>query len=204
MAKEKGKKGVPNKHLNARIAYLNQAAEYLTRNAQAQKHASISNGTGTKSAPGELNSTAPEVTAADAPQTANPQVTAGTLSGGLPNLLSSHLRIIAQKAQIRLPPELKHSICKTCSAPLLEGLTSIKTLENLSRYGKKSWADVVVVDCVACGTCKRFPVGAKRQGRKEKRAEKGVVVESRKEGDAVAGSATEEGIVDVEEHPEKA
>lgn len=170
MAKEKVKKGVPNKHLHARIAFLHQAAEHLARTAEAQKVASIDADSGNEST---YNASQPSTIFPDPdPITASPTTTTKPKplshhpSTGLPTLLSSHLKTIAQKAQIRLAPDLKHSICKTCSAPLLEDLTSVKFVENSSRGGRKPWANVVVVECVGCGTRKRFPVGAKRQVRK--------------------------------------
>jgi hypothetical protein len=36
----------------------------------------------------------------------------------------------------------------------------------LSKNGRKPWAEVAIITCIACGACKRFPVGAKRQKRK--------------------------------------
>lgn len=53
--------------------------------------------------------------------------------------------------------------------PLIEGHTSKKTVENLSKGGRKPLADILVLECKACGATKRWPVGAKRQDRKTKR-----------------------------------
>jgi len=75
----------------------------------------------------------------------------------------SHLRTVSLKSQIRLASDLKHSICKRCDIPLMPGSTSTSYIENKSRGGQKAWADVQVVICVACGTAKRHPIGAKRQ-----------------------------------------
>lgn len=74
------------------------------------------------------------------------------------------------KSQIRLSQDVKHSICKRCSAILIPGSTSSSKVENLSRGGKKPWADVLVIECNVCSAQKRFPVGAKRQPRKNLRA----------------------------------
>lgn len=90
-------------------------------------------------------------------------------TGGLPLHLANHIRQVAQKAIIRLPPDIKHSICKRCNAVLVDGLTSSKRTENLSKGGKKPWADVLVIECGACGAAKRFPVGAPRQEKKAER-----------------------------------
>jgi hypothetical protein len=42
---------------------------------------------------------------------------------------------------------------------LVPGASCTTRLENRSRGGKKSWADVLVVVCLGCGIEKRFPVG---------------------------------------------
>jgi ribonuclease P protein subunit RPR2 len=40
-------------------------------------------------------------------------------------------------------------------------------IENLSKGGRKPWADVLVVRCRVCGFVKRYPVGARRQRKKK-------------------------------------
>ena len=184
MAKEKAKKGVPNKHLHARIAYLDRAVKYLS----AQSLAQSPNGTevlDTQKIPNdhpsvERMSTVPTGTLAiDAAHSiANKKPSPGHPStatfnrppSGLPLQLNAHLRSVAQKAQIRLSQDIKHAICKICSSPLIEGKTCLRSTENLSKGGRKPWADVLVLKCCACGACKRFPVGAKKQKRKSLRA----------------------------------
>lgn len=84
--------------------------------------------------------------------------------------LISQLRSVSLKGQIRLSQAMKHSICKRCDALLVPGNTSSTRVENKSRGGKKSWADVLMVTCHSCKALKRFPVGAKRQRRRPHRA----------------------------------
>ena len=181
MAKEKAKKGVPNKHLHARIAYLDRAVKYLS--AQSLAH----NGTKkfdteelqdqhqpeeqvTTIFPGTLAIDAAHSLANKKPSSRHPSTaTFNPPPSGLPLQLNAHLRSVAQKAQIRLAQDLKHAICKTCSSPLIEGETCLRSTENLSKGGRKPWAEVLVLKCCACGACKRFPVGAKKQKRKSLR-----------------------------------
>lgn len=179
MAKNKTKSGVPNKHLHARISYLQQAATYLTLHKQPQQHAkttkpldsgnitSLQSGTetGDIELPRSITGSPVGLTAIEGRSTTfNVQP-----SGGLLHHLSNHLRQVAQKSQIRLHTSVKHSICKICSAILIEGETSKKYIENLSRGGRKPHADVLVLECGVCGSKKRFPTGAKRQLRKSQR-----------------------------------
>lgn len=180
MAKEKAKKGVPNKHLHARIAYLDRAVKYLSAQSLAQSHNGIekvdTEELHNHHRPVERTTTTPPGTLAiDAAHSiANKKPSPGQTStatfnplpSGLPLQLNAHLRSVAQKAQIRLTQDLKHAICKICSSPLIEGETCIRSTENLSKSGRKPWAEVLVLKCCACGACKRFPIGAKKQKRK--------------------------------------
>lgn len=197
MAKDGKKKGVPNKHLHARIAYLHQAANYLTAQSLTTRQSGVQPTPGEDTQSNEQH--APQSHAAIHPpgtlatdsstSQANKQPSPGQPStatfnpppSGLPLQLTTHMSIIAQKAQIRLSKDLKHSICKICNSPLLEGQTCTRTTENLSKGGRKPWADVLVVKCLACGACKRFPVGARKQKRKALRAS------SAQQGDAAMG-----------------
>lgn len=184
MTKEKAKKGVPNKHLHARIAYLDRAAKYLSAQSLAQSP-DVTQKLDTQKIPNdhplvERMSTVPAGTLAiDAyhsvankkPSPGHPSTaTFNRPPSGLPLQLNAHLRSVAQKAQIRLSQDIKHAICKICSSPLIEGETCIRSTENLSKGGRKLWADVLVLKCCACGACKRFPIGAKKQKRKSLRA----------------------------------
>ncbi|KAI4734183.1 hypothetical protein E4T50_15277 [Aureobasidium sp. EXF-12298] len=88
---------------------------------------------------------------------------------GLPLLLAAQLQAVSQKAQIRLSHDMKRSICKVCSTPLMPDTTSETRIENKSRAKKKSCADVLVIHCRNCYAEKRFPVGAQRQKKKADR-----------------------------------
>ena len=182
MAKEKAKKGVPNKHLHARIAYLDRAAKYLSAQSLAQSHNGNKN-VDTEELhdhqpvermviipPGTLAIDAAHSIANKKPSPGHPSTaTFNSPPSGLPLQLNAHLRSVAQKAQIRLAQDLKHAICKICSSPLIEGETCLRSTENLSKGGRKPWADVLVLKCCACGACKRFPISAKKQKRKSLR-----------------------------------
>lgn len=88
---------------------------------------------------------------------------------GLPLLLAAQLQAVSQKAQIRLSHDMKRSICKVCSTPLIPHTTSETRIENKSRAEKKSCADVLVIQCRNCRAAKRFPIGAQRQKKKAER-----------------------------------
>ncbi|KAK3640765.1 hypothetical protein LTR56_011642 [Elasticomyces elasticus] len=188
MGKEKTKTGIPNKHIHARISYLQQAATYLTVQRERFNDAGliadrplmvVKNEAQQllQSLDDEHPATNPkEVTSIDA-ATKTHEVwkrKAGLdlpQSGGLSLYLASHLGQIARKTQTRLHPNIKHSICRTCNAVLVIGETCTKRMENVSRAGGKPNADVLVVECTVCGAAKRFPVGAKRQKRKAARSQ---------------------------------
>ncbi|RMY93792.1 hypothetical protein D0861_01736 [Hortaea werneckii] len=183
MGKEKSKGGVANKHLHARIAYLQQAASYLTLQGKERRIPDIDTSTPTLSGADGQALSQHQPPNEDAENTMNeagkeeqrPQQHS-LLSkvqlpdfGGLPLHLATHLRQVALKSQIRLRTDVKHSICKRCSSILIEGTTSNKRIENKSKGGRKLHADVLVISCKVCGADKRFPVGAKRQKRKGER-----------------------------------
>lgn len=213
MGKEKVKKGVTNKHLHARIAYLEKAAKYLTEQAQVQAQSKASNAgeaprpfateATSEGEPMDVDRTQPESdvfmqSAFTGSNQKKPLAFSKSTAGGLPILYTSQLQSIARKGQIRLAQEVKRCICKTCSAPLVDGTTATRYTENLSKGGDKPWAEVLVVKCNACGTAKRFPVGARRQRRrKDREAELGTygddgrVAVKGDEVDVVAGGAME-------------
>ena len=86
--------------------------------------------------------------------------------------LLSQLRSVSLKSQIRLTPDVKHSICKRCHSMLISGLTSSQFIQNASRSGQKPWANILVVTCDFCGAMKRFPVSHK-QGDSDPKAYEG-------------------------------
>jgi ribonuclease P protein subunit RPR2 len=183
MAPEKAKahKGLQQKHLHSRISYLYQAATYLSR-ATGKSQPCTSSFVAEKILGDNQGKAVAMPEAASGQSWPNVPTTLGNVTPTLaePNVLQSqnavlsrqllgHLRAVSLKGQIRLSPNLKHSICKRCDLLLVPGSSATVQMENKSRGGKKPWADVLVMTCTACGTAKRYPVGAKRQLRKEKR-----------------------------------
>ncbi|KAK5735955.1 hypothetical protein LTR17_007790 [Elasticomyces elasticus] len=185
MGKEKTKTGIPNKHIHARISYLQQAATYLTVQRERFNDAGLIADRPPIVAKYEarqpLQSLHDEHPVTSLTEVTNEATKTNEVrksnagldlpqSGGLPLYLASHLGQIARKTQTRLHPNIKHSICRTCNAVLVIGETCTKRVENVSRGGRKPHADVLVVECTVCGAAKRFPVGVKRQKRKATRS----------------------------------
>ena len=178
MVKDKSKVGPAQKHLHSRVSYLYQAATYLTENAirQQGKDANCVPTPKTNSKKGSDSSSASppihsvlgedplisDIGKDEQTETIGPAATPS-------QRLLAHVRTILRKSQIRLAPHMKHSICKRCDALLLPGSTSTINVENKSKNGNKPWADVLVIVCNACGTAKRYPVGATRQLKRQER-----------------------------------
>jgi len=100
------------------------------------------------------------------------------------------MRSVAKKSVMRLGPQIKRTICKRCDTLLVPGVSCENRIENASKGGKKSWADVLVVECMACGTVKRFPVGMDGMERRKGKRKGGfadVIVEVTKEVSDVVG-----------------
>lgn len=158
-------KGIPNKHIHARIAYLNQVATYLALQ-QSPKTA-------------ENTSKIANEGVSEAVTVANTNTKSGTdqsshagvslANRGLPYLFTTHLRAVSRKSQISLSQDMKRSLCKVCNGPLVPGQTSAVHMENSSKGGKKPWANVQVIRCLNCDSDKRFPLGALRQTHKSER-----------------------------------
>ena len=183
MGKEKikGQTGPGQKHLYSRTSYLYQAATYLASIESEPK--SIPRAVVEETEFGATHTNIRRVeelfpkiklgferepTKID---TGNGETTSSASVQQMPlsRLLISHLKAVSLKGQIRLTPEMKHSLCKRCDTLLVPSRTSTRSLENKSRGGKKPCADVFVVTCNSCGTAKRFPVGVRRQRRKPAR-----------------------------------
>ncbi|KAF2749183.1 Rpr2-domain-containing protein [Sporormia fimetaria CBS 119925] len=145
MAKDKQRpaKGMVNRHLHARTTFLYQAAAYLTLQAAPVEQGKIED---------------------------SPTHSSRFAASGDAVRLGTHLRSISMKGQLHLSQTVKRTICKSCSAMLIPGRTANHVVENLSKGGRKPWADVLVVECRTCGSKKRFPVGASRQESKSRRA----------------------------------
>lgn len=173
---------IPNKHLHARISYLYQAATYLAI-VEVEKSSIVSDHDKArqiekgqdKMSSGDLNS---EVLPRN--HTSSRSVEEAVCQNfrqksdvsdniAFSRYLSSHLHGISLKGQICLSSKIKHSICRKCQSILVPGRSSTATIENLSRGGKKPWADVLVVECNACNSKKRFPIGLERQPCRNKR-----------------------------------
>lgn len=147
MAKDKPPKpkGIPNKHLHARITFLYQAASYLTLQPSDESEKS-----GTEN-------------------TVSPGSNQAHLPSSLALQLGSDLHTVSRKAQLRLSIDLKRSMCKSCNAILVLGQTAVQTVENQSKGGRKPWADVLVISCKRCGSKRRMPVGMEKQSKKRDR-----------------------------------
>lgn len=135
------------RHLQSRISYLHQAAKYIARG----EHYGTDDD-GLKAAELEAKVTA-----------ASNRVAGETQS----KHLLDQLRKVSLKSQIRLKSDIKHSICKRCESLLVSGVSSIERTQNQSKGGKKPSADVLEIQCRSCGTCKRFPIGQRRQKQRQ-------------------------------------
>lgn len=170
---------VPHKHLHSRISYLYQAASYLA-NVKRSSADSVPTKIYPEDSPASIHPEKPLVvpewstrptTIVTSPSTLTadeersqvaPAITA-RVANSLQRQMVSHLHAVSLKAQIRLSPALKRTVCKRCHTLLIPGSTCHERLENLSRGGKKPWADILILHCDTCGTQKRTPVRAARQ-----------------------------------------
>ena len=184
--KGKAKGGLQQKHIHSRISYLFQAATYLAETgSKAQKcgsnHEADDQTANKHCEDSAMSEETPSRQSRHLVPPSHDNQEAGTTTAeagsapriqdiGLSRQLFAHLRAISLKSQIRISPKIKHSICKRCDQLLVPASSATTYVENKSRNGKKPWADVLVITCMACRTSKRFPVGAKRQLRRGKRA----------------------------------
>lgn len=156
----KGGAGVINKALHSRVSYLYQAAAYL---ATGDPHTSEKKSSADCTTIHQADEVLPNTTPSD-----NVKLPAQ----GLSRRFISDLRSVSLKAQIRLSPAMKHTICKGCDVMLIDGSSCESSIENKSKGGKKPWADILVRKCKSCGYERRFPVEVKRQARGSHRAAK--------------------------------
>ncbi|KZF20882.1 Rpr2-domain-containing protein [Xylona heveae TC161] len=181
---------VPNKHLHQRISFLYQAAAYIasqpyhkpsTTVTETPRQSNSHNISTADSDTMQIDTSGLEKSTSKQEQDGSHKISDENPSGAsTSSLYCSHhsrrlisqLRGVSLKSQIRLSPELKRSICRRCDTLLIPGSTSTTRLENHSRGGKKPWADLLVVECKACGSVKRFPVGAQKQKRRSERQDK--------------------------------
>ncbi|KAF7186264.1 hypothetical protein HII31_12339 [Pseudocercospora fuligena] len=181
MGKDKGKA-----HLHARVAYLQKAAAYIASQQIQQEGPNDTDSELKPSGRPRDDSTEIDLAISLEPENhskkpdprdsvehnakANDPDAQLLPIGGLAYHISSQTRQVALKSQIRLSSNFKQSSCKICNAVLVDDHTCKRTIENTSRGGQKTHANVLVVECIACGTKKRYPIGAKRQQRKKLRA----------------------------------
>ena len=154
----KGKDSIPNKSLHSRVSYLYQAAAFLASQKQHSSRTKPDSG-GT-------------ITGNEEPHNDNTDTTSSRAAA---RHLIKDLRAVSLKAQLRMSPAMKNTICKNCDTMLMEGSTCSTQVENRSKGGKKPWADVLVLKCTICGSAKRFPLAAPRQKRRTQRAAKETV-----------------------------
>jgi ribonuclease P protein subunit RPR2 len=160
---QKGAAGAVQSHLRARISYLYKASVYLQSRAAAKStdsnqgkvhedvHDEMSN---------ESKITRPPLSQDNTDNKAKDSVK--TSPSRLSRQYLSQMRGVSRKSQLRLPVDIKHSVCKRCDALLISGSTCTEEIENRSSGKRKPWADVLVVRCTTCATPKRFPRGHKR------------------------------------------
>lgn len=87
----------------------------------------------------------------------------------LSRLLLSQMRAVSQKSQVQLLLDMKRTICRRCDSLLTVEGASCTRVENNSAGGKKTHADVLVIECLVCRAVKRFPIGSKRQAKRRQR-----------------------------------
>ena len=157
MTKAKGsKKGQAQKHLHARISFLQQAATYLLNNDESR--AGLRTGLDPKLEGNALHGLSEED---GSPWNSVAQREAC--------VLTTQVRAVSHKSQIHLSSDVKRTLCKRCNMLLKPGDTSTSVIENASRNRSKPWANTLVIGCHFCGTRKRFPIG-KDRARQQKKA----------------------------------
>ena len=158
VSKEAGK--IPNKAMHSRVSYLYQAATYLATQYSKALKAPVES-----SPDGGPDAQTHGATGIMKAEMRVPSDSEALLQPASRHLISD-LRAVSLKAQMRMSPGMKHTICKNCDTLLIDGPTCTSRVENKSKGGKKPWADILVRRCNACGTARRFPVAAERQKRR--------------------------------------
>lgn len=137
---KKANASIPQKSVHLRLAYLHEATTYLRNASQS--------------------STPQAKQTQESAMAEEDLVFRDYAEAAQIRYLMSQMKGVSRKAVIRVQREVKRSVCKGCDEMLSNGSTSLETTENKSKDGAKSWADVLVVKCLNCGTSKRSPVGA--------------------------------------------
>ena len=176
----KGGAGVAQKHLHSRISFLYQASNYLTTTGLDYEAGSMKSAKTAVPKPDTEDEARPTHSAnvqAQAQPESMAMLSTQRQGSGLGRQMSSQMRAVSLKSQIRLAPDIKRAICKRCDSLLIYGTSCIERIENPSHNGAKPWADVLVISCNACGTAKRYSVGTKRQPRKNARSKQSTNIE---------------------------
>lgn len=153
MAKDKSRIGnkLPNKQAHSRVSYLYQAANYLATVSQQAREPK--KGDQDAEEHGRLGEIVEDT-----------QPTRGL---NLPSYYASHLAAISRRSNLKVSSSIKRTICKSCKTLLVPGHSCSILMENLSKNGKKPWADVLVTTCKICGFKKRMPVGQTRVAKRD-------------------------------------
>lgn len=150
-AKGKGVSSVQNRHIYTRASYLYQAATHLAKQVTQP----------TSDAENQCEN-----------ETRNSNLERQAALSMSRRLLTD-MKAVSQKAVIRHSPSLKRTVCKFCDTLQVEGETCQSTVQNPSKGGRKPWADLLEMECMACGHVKRYPVSAPRQKRRPYRLVEG-------------------------------
>lgn len=157
--KGKQSKSDVNKSLRSRVEFLDRASQYLHAHANLDEKQDVQVN-GPDSAKPQLESDS---------KSTKLQMRGSGRSLGAGRYFAAQMRATSRKSQVRIAQDMKRSTCKRCDARLDTTNDYTEVLENPSRNGRKPWTAVRVITCNACGTPKRFPVGATRQMRKSER-----------------------------------
>lgn len=177
MAKAKGKGQNTQSHIQARIAYLSNAATLLqaaatpanAKKITSEKKPEFDNQNDTASSKQPMPSQEEEKEEEHDEQQQQLPTPIPKQKGQISYLArqyTAQFRAISLKSLLRLDRQTKRSVCKRCDTMLIPGSTCWEVVENKSRGKKKPWADVRVVRCGFCGTPKRYPLQASRRSLK--------------------------------------
>ncbi|KAI0744090.1 RNAse P Rpr2/Rpp21/SNM1 subunit domain-containing protein [Daedaleopsis nitida] len=73
-------------------------------------------------------------------------------TGELSRCYVGSMRIVGQKAMVRMDPSIKRTLCKQCDTVLMPGSTATVRVKPLHSHGH-----VVVYTCLTCNTSRRIP-----------------------------------------------
>lgn len=172
---QKGSAGATQSHIRARISYLHKASAYILSASSPTTHPQGNTESSRCHEPSQqegVHDTGPNASPMDCSTTLGMANESKPQIARLPRQYISQMRGVSLKSQLRLPQDIKRSVCKRCDILLVPGVNCTEETENLSRGKKKPWADVRVVRCTSCGTTKRFPQTSKRSTKLSQRSHK--------------------------------